>query len=260
MLGSIIGDISGSRYEFSENKNQGVPLFPQGSDFTDDTIMLVATAHAVLHGVSFTTAYRTYGARYPSPLGNYGARFSGWLESLDPEPYGSWGNGSAMRVGPIGWAFDTLAETVQWASDSAAVTHNHPEGVKGAAATASAIWLARSGSTKDEIRRHITESFGYDLRRTCDTIRPTYRFNESSQGTVPEAIIAFLDSQDFEEAIRLAISLGGDADTLACITGGIAQAYYKKIPDYMVQKARGLLDASLLEVVDEFTMRFKIEH
>lgn len=260
MLGSIIGDISGSCYEFFENKNVASPLFPPGSDFTDDTIMLVATAHALLHGGSFSAAYRTFGARFPSPMGGYGARFGTWLTAMDPKPYGSWGNGSAMRVSPIGWAFGSLDETIQRASESAAVTHNHPEGIKGASATAAAVWLARMGSSKEAIRSYITNSYGYDLHRTCDDIRPMYRFNESSQGTVPEAIIAFLDSRDFEHSIQLAISLGGDADTLACITGGIAQAHYRKIPDQMIRKARDILDPSLLQIVDEFGIRFHVPH
>lgn len=260
MLGSIIGDISVSSYEFRRNKDINVPLFPAESDFTDDTIMLVATAHALLRGGDFLTAYRQFGAQFPSPMGGYGASFRAWLISSNPEPYGSWGNGSAMRVAPIGWAFESLEDTLQWAAQSAAVTHNHPEGVKGACATAAAIWLARHGSSKEEIRHYVMQSFGYDLERTCDTIRPAYHFNESCQGTVPEAMIAFLDSTDFEHAIRLAISLGGDADTLACITGGIAQAYYKKIPNYMIEKARNILAPSLREVVDGFVNRFQIEY
>lgn len=252
MIGSIIGDIAGSTYEFAGNKNIDVPLFPAGSDFTDDTVMLVATADVLLLGGGFVRAYRTYGARFPFPTGRYGMRFGQWLTAEDPKPYGSWGNGAAMRVAPIGWAFAGLEETVQRASESAAVTHDHPEGVKGASATAAAIWLARNGRSKEEIRAHIAGTFGYDLARTCDDIRPEYRFNESSQGTVPEAIVAFLDSSDFEHAIRLAISLGGDADTLACITGGIAEAFYKDVPTYMVQKAREILAPSLLRVVEEF--------
>lgn len=260
MLGSIIGDISGSCYEFSENKNTRSPLFPPGSNFTDDSIMLVATAHALLRGGTFSAAYRTFGARFPSPMGGYGARFGAWLVAMDSEPYGSWGNGSAMRVSPIGWAFDTVEETMQRAGESAAVTHNHPDGIKGACATAAAIWLGRTGSSKEQIRSYLTKSFGYDLQRTCDIIRPSYRFTESSAGTVPEAIIAFLDSENFEHAIQLAISLGGDADTLACITGGIAHAYYKKIPEYMTRKVRDILDPSLLAITDEFIERFHVEH
>jgi ADP-ribosylglycohydrolase len=220
MLGSIIGDIAGSTYEFSRNKNLASSLFPPGSDFTDDSIMLVASADALLHSRGFAKAYRDYGARFPAPMGGYGARFGQWLRASEPKPYGSWGNGAAMRVSPIGWAFATLEQTTRQAIESAGVTHNHPEGIKGASATAAGIWLARHAASKESIRDYLSNTFGYDLGRTCDSIRPNYRFNESSQGTVPEAIIAFLDSIDFEHAIQLAISLGGDADTLACITGG----------------------------------------
>jgi ADP-ribosylglycohydrolase len=256
MIGSIIGDIAGSTYEFARNKNMAVPLFPPGSDFTDDTIMLVATAEAILRNQDFGRAYRVYGARFPDPMGGYGARFGGWLKSLDPEPYGSWGNGSAMRVAPIGWSYPTLEETILQASESAAVTHNHPEGIKGASAAAAAIWLARNGSSKEEMRAYLSAKYGYSLYRSCEEIRPSYSFDESCQGTVPEALIAFFDSTDFQHAIRLAISLGGDADTLACITGGIAQAFYKSIPPPMIEFARKALVPELLAVVDEFDKRF----
>ena len=259
MIGSIIGDIAGSTYEFAGNKDIHAPLFPEGSNYTDDSIMLVATAEALLRRREFSELYREYGNRFPRPMGGYGARFGGWLRASDPKPYDSWGNGSAMRVTPVGWAFDSLQETIRIAGESAAVTHNHPEGIKGASAAAAAIWLARTGESRDSIRDYISKSFGYDLNRTCDTIRPGYSFNESSQETVPEAIIAFLDSTSFEDSIRLAISLGGDADTLACITGGIAGAFYRKIPDFMIAKAREVLDPSLLQVTDEFCERFSVE-
>jgi ADP-ribosylglycohydrolase len=258
MLGSIIGDIAGSTYEFAGNKDSSVPLFPRGSCFTDDTVMLVATADALMKGRDFRAAYRSYGARFPAPMGGYGSRFRVWLGSENSAPYGSWGNGAAMRVAPVGWACKSLEETTRCAEESAAVTHNHPEGIKGATATAGAIWLARTGASKADIRSWVVSNFGYDLDRTCDEIRPTYEFNETAAGTVPEAIVAFLESRDFEHAIRLAISLGGDADTLACITGGIAQAHYREIPDQMVQKAQDLLDASLLEVVRQFARRIPV--
>jgi ADP-ribosylglycohydrolase len=258
MIGAIIGDIAGSTYEFIGNKNVQAPLFPPGSTFTDDTVMLVATADALLHGREFAAVYRAYGARFPAPKGGYGARFHGWLRAPDPRPYGSWGNGAAMRVAPIGWAFATWEETIRVAEQSAAVTHNHPEGMKGAAATAAAIWLARTGASKAAIRAAITKTFGYDLTRTCDAIRPGYTFHESAQQTVPEAIIAFLDSTHFAEAIQLAISLGGDADTLACITGGIAQAFYREIPDALLHRARELVDPALLRMVEAFNERFAI--
>lgn len=258
MLGSIIGDIAGSTYEFAGNRDSSVPLFPPGSCFTDDTIMLVATADALMKDGDFRATYRSYGARFPAPMGGYGSRFRVWLSSENSAPYGSWGNGAAMRVSPVGWAFNSLEETTRCAEESAAVTHDHPEGIKGATATAGATWLARTGASKADIRSWVKSTFAYDLDRTCDEIRASYEFDESAAGTVPEAILAFLESHDFEHAIRLAISLGGDADTLACITGGIAQAYYREIPDHMVEKAHDLLDTSLLEVVQQFARRIPV--
>lgn len=257
MLGSILGDIAGSTYEFVENKRLDVPLFPEGSNFTDDTIMTVATADAILGDGDYTAAYRRWGIRYPDPMGGYGVRFREWLETPGAKAYGSWGNGSAMRVAPIGWAFDTLEQTKAEARRSAEVTHNHPEGIKGAEATAVAIWLARHGSSKDEIRQVISETYGYDLTRTCDEIRPTYRFNESCQETVPQAFAAFFDSTDFENALRLAVSLGGDADTIACITGGVAEAFYRKIPHQLRMSADRLLAGEPLKpVATAFVARY----
>ena len=189
-------------------------------------------------------------------MGGYGSRFAGWLVSDTPQPYHSHGNGAAMRVGPIGFACESLESVLVEAERSAAVTHNHPEGIRGAQATACAVYLARTGSTKPQIRSFISARFGYDLDRTVAGIRPGYRFNESCQGTVPEALVAFLDSEDFESALRLAISLGGDADTLACITGGIAQAFHGSIPDDFIATARRLLPPPLLRVADEFHARF----
>ena len=226
MTGAIAGDIIGSVYEFDNIKTTDFPLFTNESDYTDDTIMMVAVADWLLNGGDLAKVMQRYGREYPYPTGGYGGRFSGWLREKDPLPYNSWGNGSAMRVSAVGWMFDSLEKTLEVAKDTAVVTHNHPEGIKGAQATAAAIYLARTGKSKQDIKQYIETTFSYDLGRTCDEIRPFYRFNESCQGTVPEAIIAFLDSSDFENAIRLAVSLGGDSDTLACITGGIAEAFY----------------------------------
>lgn len=226
MTGAIAGDIIGSVYEFDNIKTTDFPLFTNESDYTDDTIMTVAVADWLLNGGDLAKVMQRYGREYPYPTGGYGGRFSGWLREKDPLPYNSWGNGSAMRVSAVGWMFDSLEKTLEVAKETAVVTHNHPEGIKGAQATAAAIYLARTGKSKQDIKQYIETAFSYDLGRTCDEIRPFYRFNESCQGTVPEAIIAFLDSSDFENAIRLAVSLGGDSDTLACITGGIAEAFY----------------------------------
>jgi ADP-ribosylglycohydrolase len=230
MLGAILGDIAGSVYEFNNIKTTDFELLGWGTDYTDDSILTIAVADWLLNGtlskdrLAFTICQ--YVKKYPSPMGSYGTRFIQWAHGDIYKPYNSWGNGSAMRVSPVGWAFDTLERTEEVAKLTAEITHNHPEGIKGAQATAAAIFLARTLATKSEIKTYIENTYGYNLSRSCDDIRPTYGFNESCQGTVPEAIIAFLDSVDFESAIRLAVSLGGDSDTLACITGGIAEAFY----------------------------------
>lgn len=255
MLGAIIGDIAGSEYEFRNCKRTDIDLFPSGCDFTDDSILTVATCEVLLRGGDYAEAYQRYGRRYPSPKGAYGTRFARWIWEEPPQPYNSWGNGSAMRVAPVGLAFDTADAVLAEAARSAGVSHNHPEGIKGAQATALAVFMARTGSGKDEIREQLARRFGYDLDRTVEGIRPAYGFDESCQGTVPQAIIAFLDSSDYESAIRNAISLGGDSDTLACITGGIAHAFYRIIPDDFIAKARQFLPKKLMEVVDEFQVK-----
>lgn len=251
MLGAIAGDIIGSVYEFNNIKTKDFPLFGKRASYTDDSIMTVAVADWLLHGGDLVAVMQYYAEKYPCPMGGYGKMFVRWLKETDPQPYGSWGNGAAMRVSQVGWHFSTLEKTLDVAEETAAVTHNHPEGIRGAQAVAASIFLARNGKAKEEIRQFITGNFGYDLNRTCDTIRPAYRFDESCQGTVPEAILAFLESEDFEDAIRLAVSLGGDSDTLACITGGIAEAYYGKVPEKITRKVRTLLDENLWEIVNQ---------
>ncbi len=228
MLGAVIGDIAGSRFEFDNYRHTDFDIFSPNSDFTDDTICTVAIADWVLQGCNNNLASILQGwcRAYPCPKSAYGGRFSQWIEWKDPEPYNSWGNGSAMRVSAVGWAFATLEETLHFAEQSAAVTHNHPEGIKGAQAVAAAIFWARTGMGKPQLKENITRQFGYDLSQSCDQIRPHYHFNESCQETVPQAVTAFLESDDFEHAIRLAVSLGGDSDTLAAITGSIAEAYH----------------------------------
>lgn len=253
MIGAIIGDIVGSVYEWNNIKTKDFPLFSPRCFFTDDTVMTLAIAEGLMNGGSadaFIQAMKKYGRMYPDA--GYGGRFGSWLFTEDTHPYNSWGNGSAMRVSPVAWMFDTLAELEQFAEVSAAVTHNHPEGIKGAQATAAAIFLARKGKSKDEIKDHIESKYGYDLSRTLDEIRPGYRFNESCQETVPEAITAFLESVDFEDAIRNAISLGGDSDTLAAITGSIAEAAYG-VPEEIMEKALAILDERLLDVYRQFS-------
>ena len=233
MYGAINGDIVGSTYEFNNVKTRDFPLFPQGSDFTDDSIMTFAVAKALFRAreeqVSFKAVLveemQRLGREYPCPMGAYGGRFSCWLRSKDPQPYGSFGNGSAMRVSPCGLIAVTLQEALDLAEASAAVTHNHPEGIKGAQAVAAAIFLARTGRTQAEIKQYIHENF-YPMDRSFEEIRRNYRFNESCQQTVPEAITAFLESDSFEDAIRNAMYLGGDSDTIGAITGAIAWSYY----------------------------------
>lgn len=228
MLGAVAGDVIGSVYERRPIKTLDFPLFHAHSRFTDDSVLTIAIADAILQGMEYAEALKTYGRKYPNA--GYGGAFYKWIFAVESQPYNSWGNGSAMRVSPVGFAFATVEEVLHEAERTAIVSHNHPEGIKGAQATALAIFMARKGLDKETIRTEIKRRFRYDLERTVDDIRPSYRFDVSCQGTVPEAIIAFLDSHDYEDAIRKAISLGGDSDTLACITGAIAQAYYKEIP------------------------------
>jgi ADP-ribosylglycohydrolase len=256
MLGAIAGDMIGSVYEFNNHRTKNFPLFTERTTFTDDTILSVAVADVLLHGGDYAQTFKDYYWRYPNPSGSYGARFHQWAASISLTPYNSWGNGSAMRVSPVGFARDTLESVLQEAERTAAVTHNHPEGIKGAQATAAAIFLARQGQSKADIRTYITDTFGYNLNRTVDEIRPDYTFNESCQGTVPEAIVAFLDATDFEDAIRNAVSLGGDSDTLTCITGGIAQAFYGGVPEDIVQAVLTRLDPPLRKVVEAFCDRY----
>lgn len=262
MLGSIIGDTAGSVYEFNNIKTMDFPFFSEKSDYTDDSIMTMAVADWLLkdptHGMdTLEASLISFAKKYPCPMGGYGGMFFRWLFRSDGkrEPYNSWGNGSAMRASANGWMFDTLEETERVAGLSAAITHNHPEGIKGAQSTAAAIFMARNGSSKETIRSYITDKYGYNLNRTCDEIRPVYHWESSCQGTVPEAMVAFFDSTDFESAIRLAISLGGDSDTLACITGGIAEAFYKEIPDTIVKGIWSLLPEDFKAILKEMEAR-----
>ncbi len=254
MLGALVGDIVGSVFEWNNHRSKDFPLFRPESLFTDDSVLTVALAETILQGSDFASVMRLYGQRYPKA--GYGGMYRRWL--LDPSmgPYGSFGNGAAMRIGPAGWAFGSLDETLDRARLYTAVTHDHPEGIKGAQAVAGAIWMARHGSSKADLRGWVERTAGYDLSRTCDEIRPEYKFNETCQKTVPEALIAFLESTDFEDAIRNAISLGGDSDTLACITGAVAEAFYGGVPAAIEREALARLDAPLRDVVRVFRGRF----
>lgn len=239
MYGAIIGDICGSYYEFGDHrtKSKNPFLFMNGSKFTDDTVMTIATMKWYIDGKKnpIETYYRWYGLKYPKA--GYGGKFRNWLVDSKMGPYGSFGNGSAMRVSPVAWMNNCLKDVLKDAKITAECTHNNPEGIKGAQATASAIYLARIGQTKNYIKAYISNNFGYDLERKLDDIRPNYHFDSTCQGSVPEAIICFLEGRSYEETIKLAISLGGDADTQAAIAGSIAEAYYGGVPAWMRQKA-----------------------
>lgn len=254
MLGAIAGDIIGSVYEFNNIRTTDFPLFSRGSRFTDDTVLTVALADSILTGTPYVYKIKEYFKLYPDS--GYGGRFRKWAESGNSHPYNSFGNGSAMRVSPAGWAYNSLDQVLYEAEKSAAVTHNHPEGIKGAQSVASAIYLARTGSSKQQIKEYIENSFSYNLSETLDRIRPHYRFDETCQGSVPQAIIAFLESDDYEDAVRKAVSIGGDSDTIACITGGIAEAFYKSIPEQVIKKTLALLDQRLKTVTIEFTGKY----
>ena len=254
LYGTIYGDIAGSKYEFKSVKNYNFTSVPKGSHFTDDTVMTLAVAKWLMRDDltldGLVKDMQEMGQLYPRA--GYGGMFRHWLVEKNPKPYNSFGNGSAMRVAPCAWVADSLNEAEELAKASAIVTHNHPEGIKGAQATAAAIWLARNNYEKDEIKDYITKTYGYNLDRTIQEIKDSgYRFDSTCQGSVPESIIAFLEGDDFDEVIRLAIYLGGDADTQAAIAGSIAEAFYG-IPSKNVEIAKKHLDKTLIDIINKF--------
>ena len=259
MYGAILGDIIGSPYEFDRGgKTKDFPLFSKGSTFTDDTVMTVAVAEALLDAegkdddavrAALVDSMRKWGARYPDA--GYGGMFYSWLHKRYPQPYHSYGNGAAMRASAAGWLYETLEETWKKARLTAEVTHDHPEGIKGAECVASAIWLARNGYPKEEIRNLAEETFGYDMSRTCDEIRPGYSHVETCQETVPEALTAFLEGTDFTDVIRTAVSLGGDCDTLTCIACSVAEAYYG-VPEDLARECRERVPEDMNAVIRRF--------
>ncbi len=254
LIGAVAGDIIGSSYEGSGVKTSNFALFTPFSRFTDDTVLTLAVADCILNEKDFAKTIQEYGRKYPRR--GYGGYFKQWLKSDNPVPYGSFGNGSGMRVSAVGAAYNTLDEVLAVAKQSAEVTHNHPEGIKGAQAIAAAVFLAKTGSSKPQIKEYISTTFDYNLNRSITDIRPSYVFDVTCQGSVPEAIIAFLDSTDYESAIRLGISLGGDSDTIACMAGAIAATFYNQIPDHILQFAHKQLPNELLLLLAQFNEKF----
>lgn len=258
IIGAICGDIIGSSREFRPQKTKDFSLYDGYSTFTDDTVMTLAIASWLIKDKSskevLISEIRKFGLKYPNA--GYGGMFMNWLNQDNPEPYGSWANGSAMRVSPVSWVADSLEESQKLAKMSAIVTHNHPEGINGALATNDAIYLARNSFTKEKIKKHIEDNYRYDLNRKLDDIRPDYKFDVSCKGSVPESIICFLEAEDYEDTIRNAVSLGGDADTQAAIAGGIASAYWD-VPSKIAARGIKRLDYNLLEVFLEFREKYE---
>ncbi|MDF1554071.1 MAG: ADP-ribosylglycohydrolase family protein [Deferrisomatales bacterium] len=258
MIGAIAGDIIGSVYEYHPIKTEAFPLFGEGSSFTDDTVLTAATADALLQGAGFGESYQSWGLRYPER--SYGSVFRQWVQSGDLAPYGSWGNGAAMRSGPVGFSAKSLDQALMVAKRSAEATHDHPEGILGAQAVAGSVYLARSGASKDEVRAFLVSRVGYDLGKSLAEIRPRYRFDATARGSVPQALTAFLESTGYEDAVRKAVSLGGDSDTLACIAGAVAEAFYGGVPEAIWNRALGCLTCELGAVVVRFYERFQLPH
>ena len=254
MLGAIIGDIVGSRFEFNNTNKTDFELFTSECSFTDDTICTIAVADAILRGVSFEKSLLEWCRKYPNPTGAYGCSFARWINSNTPTPYGSFGNGSAMRVSPCGY-LPTREEVLVYARKSAECTHNHPDGIKGAECVADCIYLARREKNIELIAEHVKNVYGYNINQTCDEIRQTNSFNETCQITVPQAIVCFLESTDFESTIRLAVSIGCDSDTIAAIAGSIAEAYYD-IPQHIQDHSWAYLPKEMQEVVTKFKQKY----
>lgn len=257
MLGAIAGDIIGSVFEGNATKSLDFPLFHEFCRFTDDTVLTVAVADWILNGGELIDLLHDYFHAWPDA--GFGGTFLFWAARRERQPYRSWGNGAAMRVSPVGFAFDSLEQVLDRAEASAAVTHNHPEGIRGAQATAAAIFLARTGTSKREIRDFTQRRFGYDMDQSLDELRPTYHFDVSCQGSVPQSIVAFLESEDYESAVRNAVSLGGDADTMACIAGGIAEAFYGGVPESIASRALEMLDKPLRDTTLRFRQQYMSE-
>ncbi len=261
MLGAIAGDIIGSVFESSPVKTTNFDLFSDYADFTDDTVLTVAVADALLEGTTYLDRREMYVDKFHEyfihyPEAGYGESFFTWAHLRQRKPYGSWGNGSAMRVSPVAYAYETIEAVLAEAKITAEVTHNHPEGIRGAQAVAASVFLARQRESKTKIKSYIETSFGYDLDQTLDALRPVYTFDVSCQGSVPQAIVAFLESDSFEDAVRKAVSIGGDSDTIACITGSIAEPFYGGVPEPIAELAIEFLDRRLKGVLEEFQLTY----
>ncbi|MEL6254367.1 MAG: ADP-ribosylglycohydrolase family protein [Bacteroidota bacterium] len=256
MFGAIAGDVIGSRFEKNNIKTKDFQLFHEDCRFTDDTVLTVAVADAILGKKDYAENIRKYAIKYP--LAGYGGTFKKWMAGVIKGPYNSWGNGSAMRVSPIAWAWDNWKKALEEAKRSAAVTHNHPEGIKGAQALTMAIAMARKGRTKVQIKKIVNQYFPYDLDRSIASIRPDYSFDVSCQGSVPEAIIAFLESENFEDAIRTAISIGGDSDTIACMSAAIAEAHYGKPSQEFREKVYAYLPQTFIDSLEAFEKAYPV--
>ena len=257
MIGAIAGDIIGSVYERHNIKTTDFPLFGPWNRFTDDTVLTVAIADAILTGADYGSKLKEWYHLYPGR--GYGPGFRKWAASEKVRPGFSMGNGSAMRVSPVGFAFDSMEKVLEEAGKTALPSHGHPEGIKGAQAVASAVFLARTGKKKEKIKAYVEETFGYDLREPLDEIREHYKFDMTCPGSVPQAITAFLESNDFEDAIRKAVSIGGDSDTIACMAGGMAEAYYKNLPNAVAEKIKEMLDHRLNNVVSGFRKKYGLD-
>ena len=258
MIGAILGDIIGSVFEGKNVKTTDIQLKNFGARITDDSVLSIAIADALLTDRNYEQKLISWARKYP--WAGYGGNFHRWMTAKEQQPYNSWGNGSAMRVSAVAYAFNDLASVLEETRKTALPTHNHPEGIKGAEAIAAATFLARKGESKFQIKTFIEEEFGYDLDRTIEEIRPDYKFDVSCQGSVPEAIIAFLDSMDYESCIRLAISLGGDSDTIACMAGGIAEAHYGIIPDELLEFANKRIPKEMKELLMDFAVKHSFSH
>ncbi len=256
IIGAVIGDVIGSVFEWNNTKTVDFNFFNARCTFTDDTVLTMAIADCILHNKDFAKTVLEYGRKYSNR--GYGGRFASWLKYGTLKAYNSFGNGSGMRVSSVGFAFDDIETVLDVAKQTAEITHNHPEGIKGAQAIASAIFLARQNKSKEEIKNFISSTFDYNLDFTLDEIRPDYEFDVTCQGSVPQAILAFIESEDFENAIRLAISLGGDSDTIACMTGGIASAYYKNIPQDILDFVASKLPVEFIEIIKEFDAKYGV--